>query len=181
VNALDPAVFLDRDGTLIDDVGFPRRPELVRLKRGAAAALRCLAAANMRLVVVSTQSGIGRGLITADEAQAVHETFIVLMADEGVVLDGAKYCPHSPEVGCACRKPSPGMIIEAAQDLKLDLGRSFMVGDKMSDIEAGERAGCRTVLLGSAVAGRRSIHAPDFVASGWSTAIRCILESLGGE
>ena len=133
---------------------------------GAAAALRLLAAANLRLVVVSNQSGIGRGLITVDEARSVHERFIGLIAGEGIVLDGTKYCPHPPEAGCDCRKPSPGMLLEAAEDLRLDLGRSFMIGDKVSDVEAGERAGCRTVLLGSGTIDGGSTRGPDFVASG---------------
>lgn len=180
MTALEPAVFLDRDGTLIEDVGFPREPDRVRLVDGAAAALRHLAAADLRLVVVSNQSGIGRGLITADEARSVHERFIGLIGDEGVILDGAKYCPHPPEAGCDCRKPSPGMLLEAAEDLRLDLGRSFMIGDKVSDVKAGERAGCRTVLLGSSPTDGGSTRGPDFVASGWSAAVRPILGSVGG-
>jgi D-glycero-D-manno-heptose 1,7-bisphosphate phosphatase len=178
VSALEPAAFLDRDGTLIEDVGFPRDPELVRLVEGAAAALRCLAAANMRLVVVSNQSGIGRGLISVDEARSVHERFVGLLADEGIVLDGSKYCPHPPEAGCDCRKPSPGMLLEAAEDLRLDLGRSFMIGDKVSDVEAGRRAGCRTVLLGSGTTDEGSARGPDFDAPGWSAAIQPLLESV---
>jgi D-glycero-D-manno-heptose 1,7-bisphosphate phosphatase len=179
VSAPEPAVFLDRDGTLIEDVGFPRDPQQVRLVDGAAAALRLLATANMRLVVVSNQSGIGRGLITVDEARSVHERFIGLIAGEGIVLDGTKYCPHPPEAGCDCRKPSPGMLLEAAEDLRLDLGRSFMIGDKVSDVEAGERAGCTTVLLGSGTINGESTRGPDFFASGWSAAVRPILESVG--
>ena len=178
MSGLEPAAFLDRDGTLIEDVGFPRDPELVRLVDGAATALRRLVAANLRLVVVSNQSGIGRGLITADEARLVHERFVSLLAGEGIVLDGSKYCPHPPEAGCDCRKPSPGMLLEAAEDLRLDLGRSFMIGDKLSDVEAGRRAGCRTVLLGPGTTDEGSARGPDFDASGWSDAIQPILESV---
>jgi D-glycero-D-manno-heptose 1,7-bisphosphate phosphatase len=178
VSALQPAAFLDRDGTLIEDVGFPRHPELVRLVDGAAAALRRLVAANLSLVVVSNQSGIGRGLITGDEARSVHERFIALLGDEEIILDGAKYCPHAPEAGCDCRKPRPGMILEAAENLHLDLGCSFMIGDKLSDVEAGERAGCRTVLLGPGTAEGESTRGPDFVASDWGAAVRPILESV---
>jgi D-glycero-D-manno-heptose 1,7-bisphosphate phosphatase len=178
VSALRPAAFLDRDGTLIEDVGFPRRPELVRLVDGAAAALRGLAAAGMRLVVVSNQSGIGRGLITGEEARAVHERFIALLGAEEIVLDGAKYCPHPPEAECDCRKPRPGMILEAAENLQLDLGCSFMIGDKLSDVEAGERAGCRTVLLGPGAIDGGPTRGPDFVAADWGAAVRPILESV---
>lgn len=150
------AVFLDRDGTLIEDVGYPRDPDEVRLLSGVPAALGRLAAAGLRLVVVSNQSGIGRGLIRTEEASAVHDRLVADLGGQGIVLDGAKYCPHAPGEGCDCRKPAPGMLLDAAAELDLDLGSSFMIGDKQSDVEAGRRAGCRaTVLLamGAAEAG----------------------------
>jgi histidinol-phosphate phosphatase family protein len=139
------AVLVDRDGTVIEDVGYPREPERVALLPGAAEALRAFAAAGLKVVVVSNQSGIGRGLITRAEAAAVHERFVELLADEGVELAGAYYCPHAPDDGCDCRKPAPGLLLRAADELGLDLGRSVMVGDKEADVEAGRRAGARTV------------------------------------
>jgi D-glycero-D-manno-heptose 1,7-bisphosphate phosphatase len=140
-----PAVLVDRDGTVIPDLGYPREPERVTLLPGAADALRSFAEAGLPIVVVSNQSGIGRGLITQAEAAAVHERFVELLAGEGVELAGAYYCPHAPHVGCDCRKPQPGLLLRAADDLGLDLGRSVMVGDRDADVEAGRRAGARTV------------------------------------
>ena len=140
------AVFLDRDGTLIEDVGYPRDPDRVRLLDGVPGALRRLAEAGLALVVVSNQSGIGRGLITPGEARAVDERFRSLLADQGVVLDGAKYCPHRPDEGCRCRKPQPGMLLEAAAELDLELTSSHMIGDKQTDVEAGRRAGCASTV-----------------------------------
>ena len=166
----DPAVFLDRDGTLIEDVGYPRDPAAVRLLDGAAPALAELAAAGFRLVVVSNQSGVGRGLIAPDEAERVHERFTAELASRGVALDGARYCPHAPEDGCDCRKPAPGLLLAAAAELGLDLSRSFAVGDRDRDVEAGRRAGCTTVLLG----GGGSAHA-DFAAAGWDDVVRFVL------
>lgn len=140
-----PAAFLDRDGTLIHDTDYPRDPALVELLPGAAAALRQFRDAGCALVVVSNQSGIGRGLITPAEAAAVHCRFVELLAENGVALDGAYYCPHAPGDGCDCRKPAPGLILRAAAELSLDLARSVMIGDKASDVEAGRRARCQAI------------------------------------
>lgn len=147
-NGRRPAVFLDRDGTLIEDVGYPRDPEAVRLLAGAPEALAALRRAGFALVVVSNQSGIGRGLVSREEADAVHARFVAELRACGVELDDVRYCPHAPEDGCACRKPAAGLLLDSAHELGLDLGRSFMVGDKPADVEAGRTAGCRTVLFG---------------------------------
>ena len=141
------AVFLDRDGTVIEDLRYPREPERISLLPGAAAALRAFTEAGLAVVVVSNQSGIGRGLITAAEAAAVHERFVELLAGEGVELAGAYYCPHAPDEGCDCRKPEPGLLLRAADELGIELSRSVMVGDKEADVEAGRRVGARTVLF----------------------------------
>jgi histidinol-phosphate phosphatase family protein len=139
------AVFLDRDGTVIEDVGYPRDPEQVRFLPGALAGLAALRAAGWLLVVISNQSGIGRGLITPEEAEAVHARFECELGDAGISLAGARYCPHAPAEHCSCRKPSPEMILDAASSLGIDLAASYMVGDKESDVEAGRRAGTRTI------------------------------------
>ncbi|HKI33283.1 MAG TPA: HAD family hydrolase [Gemmataceae bacterium] len=147
-----PALFLDRDGTLIEDVSYPRDPDRVRLLPGAAGALRRLARAGFALVIVSNQSGVGRGLFSRAEAEAVHAEVMRRFAEVGVVFDGAYYCYHAPDEGCDCRKPAPGLLVRAAAELGLDPGRSLMVGDKPIDVEAGAAAGCRGVLLGAGAA-----------------------------
>jgi histidinol-phosphate phosphatase family protein len=136
------ALLLDRDGTLIVDVGYPRDPALVEPLPGAIAALRELQA-RFALVIVSNQSGLGRGLITAAEARAVHDRVIDVFARGGVAFAGAYYCPHAPGAGCACRKPAPGLLLDAARDLGLALAGSIMIGDRSSDVAAGRAAGCR--------------------------------------
>jgi histidinol-phosphate phosphatase family protein len=142
------AVFLDRDGTIIEDGEYLADASRVRLLPGAIDALKVFRDRGMLLVVVSNQSGIARGLITPAQHAEVDARVRALLADEGVPLDGAYYCAHLPGDGCACRKPLPGMIEQAARELAIDAKRSFMVGDKLSDIEAGRAAGCTTALLG---------------------------------
>lgn len=139
------ALFLDRDGTLISDVGYPRDPALVEPLPGAFAALRALQA-RFALVIVSNQSGIGRGLITTAEAAAVHARVVELFGEAGVAFAGAYYCPHDPGAGCACRKPAPGLLLDAARELGIELAGSIMLGDKPSDVAAGRAAGCRHAL-----------------------------------
>ncbi len=134
------ALFLDRDGTLIVDTGYPRDPALVELLPGAIDALRALQA-SWALVIISNQSGIGRGLIAQHEADAVHARVVELFAQSGVTFAGAYYCPHAPDAACRCRKPAPGLLLDAARDLALDLATSAMIGDKPSDVAAGQAAG----------------------------------------
>jgi D-glycero-D-manno-heptose 1,7-bisphosphate phosphatase len=129
------ALFVDRDGTLITDAGYPRDPALVELLPGAADALRELSG-SFALVIVSNQSGIARGLVSEAEARAVHDRVIDRFAR-------AYYCPHAPGDGCPCRKPAPGLLVDAARELGLDLASSIMLGDKPSDVAAGRAAGCR--------------------------------------
>lgn len=140
-------VFLDRDGTLIHDPGYLRDPEQVALLPGVVAALRRFGAAGYGLVVISNQSGVGRGLITLDELRAVHHRLDGLLAAEGLVLAGAWYCTHRPEEGCECRKPRPGLLLRAGQGLGLSLGDCWMIGDRPSDADAGRSAGCRALCL----------------------------------
>jgi len=170
------AVFLDRDGTLMADVGYPRHPDQVTLLPGAAEGLAACRDAGFRLAIISNQSGVGRGYFGADAVRAVHQRLLDLLAAEGVPIDDAQYCLHAPEDDCACRKPSPLMIERSARQLGVDLAASFMVGDKPSDVEAGRRAGCRTILLSPGTA-RSDGSTADFVAGDWEACARIILAS----
>ncbi|HMC89625.1 MAG TPA: HAD family hydrolase [Gemmataceae bacterium] len=161
------AVFLDRDGTLIEDVGYPNDPRAVRLLPGAAAALARLQEQGFRLIVISNQSGIGRGMVSPEQARQVHEELARQLGKRNVQLDGAYYCPHAPEDGCACRKPSPSLLLRAGEELQLDLSQSFMIGDKVSDVEAGRAAGCRTIFFKAGAESQAPARA-DFVAASWS-------------
>jgi D-glycero-D-manno-heptose 1,7-bisphosphate phosphatase len=142
------AVFLDRDGTIIEDEGYLADASKARFVRGAVDALRTFREHGYLLVVISNQSGIPRGLITPSQHAEVDARVKAMLAADGVPLDGAYYCPHLASDGCACRKPEPGMLLQAARELGIELSRSFMVGDKLSDVAAGRAAGCMTALLG---------------------------------
>ena len=144
---LAKAVFLDRDGTLMEDVGYPRDPDQVRLLPGVVDGLAACRDAGFKLSIISNQSGVGRGYFGADAVAAVHRRLLELLEAEGIHIDDAQYCLHAPEEHCACRKPSPLMLQRSAAQLGTDLAASFMVGDKPSDVEAGQRAGCRSILL----------------------------------
>lgn len=152
--ALRRAVFLDKDGTLIEDVPYNVDPSKIRLAQCAPEGLRLLHEAGYLLIIVSNQSGVARGLFPERALKAVEARLAELLDAHGVPLAGFYYCPHHPDgviaqyaVECDCRKPAPGMIFRAAQDLNVDLAASWFVGDILNDVEAGRRAGCRTVLI----------------------------------
>jgi histidinol-phosphate phosphatase family protein len=131
-------VFLDRDGTLIVEKHYLRDPEAVCLETGVAAGLALLAGLGHPLVVVSNQSGIGRGLFDAADAQRVNERLAQLLQEQGVRIDAWYLCPHAPETACDCRKPAPGMALAAARDLGLVLEGSYVIGDKRTDLQLAD-------------------------------------------
>lgn len=148
------AVFLDKDGTLIEDVPYNVDPARIRLTPNAAAGLWLLAQQGFRLIVVSNQAGVALGYFPESALRGVEARLRDLLADAGVALDGFYYCPHrvggsapAYAIACDCRKPAPGMLLRAAREHKLDLARCWLVGDILDDIEAGRRAGCRALLL----------------------------------
>jgi histidinol-phosphate phosphatase family protein len=144
-----PAVFADRDGTLMVDVGYVRRPEDVELIPGVAGAVRRLNDAGMPIVVVTNQSGIARGLLTEADYEAVQRRFVELLAREGAQLSATYMCPHHPEVDgpCDCRKPGARLYRRAAAELSLDLARSFYVGDRWRDVAVTDDVGGRAILV----------------------------------
>jgi D-glycero-D-manno-heptose 1,7-bisphosphate phosphatase len=156
----------------------PYDPADVALVRGAGAALRSLAAAGFRLVVVSNQPAAAKERSTREALDAVHARIVELLAAEGVRIDDWRYCFHHPDFTgpCTCRKPEPGLLLDAARELGLDLGASWLVGDADRDVEAGRRAGCRTVLVENPrSAHRRAGAAADAVAPHLTAAVAVIL------
>ncbi|MFQ5495337.1 MAG: HAD-IIIA family hydrolase [Phycisphaerae bacterium] len=168
------AVFLDRDGTIIEDVGYLRSPDQVKLLPGAAEAIRRLAATGRLVVIVSNQSGVARGLFDEFTLSKVHERLEALLGEFGARLSAAYYCPYLAGEGAKVaayrraselRKPKPGMLLQAARELDIDLSRSWMIGDSPSDIEAGRQAGCRTIRIYSNGTGSRDAEAgPTYTA-----------------
>jgi D-glycero-D-manno-heptose 1,7-bisphosphate phosphatase len=142
-----PAVFLDRDGTLIEEVHYLAHPDQVRLLPGAANAIRQLNERRIPAVVVTNQAGVARGYFPESRVAEVHARLDELLLSTGARIDGYYVCLHHPDAACECRKPNPGLLHRAATELGLDLAGSCMIGDKESDLEAGTRAGCRTILV----------------------------------
>jgi D-glycero-D-manno-heptose 1,7-bisphosphate phosphatase len=167
-----PAVFLDRDGTLMEEVNYCADPALVRVFPGVPAALRRLKEAGFRLFVITNQSGFARGLLTEPQYRAVEQEFLRQLGDG--LIDASYFCPDAPDAPSARRKPEPGMVLEAAADFDLDLARSWFIGDKASDIECGRRAGTRTVrVLTGYGAGERC--EADFTARDAAEALEIVL------
>ena len=149
-----PAAFLDRDGTISEDVEFIRDPSEVCALAGAAQAIRLLRDVGYLIVVITNQSGVARGYLTEETLGVIHRELNGQLAAEGASFDAVYYCPHLPDGEeepyareCNCRKPAPGLLLKAAEEWQIDLARSVMIGNAERDVEAGRAAGCRTALL----------------------------------
>ncbi len=162
-----PAVFLDRDGVIIDNRDdYHRSWDDVRIIPGALGALARASTAPFKFVIVTNQSAVGRGLISLSDAESINERLVSEVGAHGGHIDGVFMCPHSPEAGCDCRKPEPGLILQASRELSIDLGRSILIGDAMSDIQAARAAGVPSAVLvktgrGSEQLPLRQAGAPD--------------------
>ncbi len=141
------AVFLDRDGTIIEEKNYLHREQDVELVKGAADALKKLTQAGFLVFIVTNQAGVGRGYYAEGDVQRVHRFLLGLLSKDGAQIDGVYYCPHHPDDHCNCRKPSPKFLFDAAAQFHIRLADSFMIGDRTSDLEAGRRAGARSILV----------------------------------
>ena len=167
------AVFLDKDGTLIENVPYNIDPGLIRLSDGALEALWLLQEQGYQLMVVTNQSGVARGYFGEPDVRRVEQRLRELLSPAGLALRGFYYCPHHPEaatskyaIECFCRKPQPGMLYQAAREHDLLLARSWLVGDTPGDIEAGKHAGCQTVLIDNSADAKHELNSfrrPDFI------------------
>jgi len=148
------AVFLDRDGTIIEDRGYLNHPDLLELIPNAAEAIASLNRASLKTIVVSNQSGVARGFFPESLLTVLHEKMLALLSEKDARIDAVYYCPHHPHVGeppyrtnCDCRKPKTGMLERAANDFSLDVARSYLIGDKISDMQTAMNAGCKALLV----------------------------------
>lgn len=172
-NESSPAVFLDRDGTIMRDADYCGHPEQVEIFPGAGEALRGLKEAGFRIFIITNQSGIGRGYFSETDYHAVAEE---VERQLGIgLIDGTYFCPDVPDNGSLRRKPAPGMILEAQRDHALDLTRSFIIGDKAIDVECGRNAGVRTILVHTGKAKQPGTIGADWEARDLSEAAEIIL------
>lgn len=141
------AVFFDRDATLIEDKHYMHKVEDIVYYDDSFTALERLQSKNYKLFIVTNQSGIGRGMFSEDQMHEVHKQIVADYKDQDIIIEDIAFCPHSPEQKCVCRKPSPKMILDLAKRHDIDLSKSFMIGDKISDAKAGENSGATGLLL----------------------------------
>jgi len=175
-------VFLDRDGTLNEDPGYLRSASELKLLPGVAAALARLKSAGARLVVVTNQSGVGRGFLNLKDLEAIHARLEGLLEQRDAALDAIYFCPHHPDDGCRCRKPATGMIDRAVSELQVDLRKSYLVGDHASDIQLAKAVGAKSILVTSGRVDEQALNMlraaramPDLVAPSMAEAAEWIL------
>ncbi len=186
INVLDGVtVFLDRDGTLNYDPGYLKVAAELKLLAGVGPALARLKGAGARLVVVTNQSGVGRGIVTLKDLEAIHARLQGLLEQEDAALDAIYFCPHHPDAGCRCRKPNVGMVERAVSELQLDLRRSYLIGDHARDIQLAHRVGAKAILITTALVDAQALDMlkteqamPDAVAKSMAEAVDWILEDV---
>jgi D,D-heptose 1,7-bisphosphate phosphatase len=189
------AVFLDRDGTINEEVGYLDSIDKFKIIPCAFEAIRLINESGMKAVVVSNQAGVARGLFTEDLVRTINDILQTTLRQEGAYIDNYYYCPHHPTEGeepyrqiCDCRKPAPGMLLQAARDLNINLKNSYLVGDRFNDIEAGKKIGVRGVLVKTGFGqgllqdnGPDKVtpeNKPDFIAEDILEAVRWILDQV---
>ena len=183
---MNTAIFLDRDGVIIENrESYIRSCKDVKFFPTAFASLRKLSLSIYKIIIVTNQSAVGRGLISLSEAQSINDQFVQAIIEAGGRVDGLFMCPHSPSDHCVCRKPLPGLIFQAAEALSLDLSRSIVIGDAISDIQAGQAAGVPTNILVKTGRGSAQLQLPQasllpkfFIFDNLDTSIDFILSDL---
>jgi D,D-heptose 1,7-bisphosphate phosphatase len=177
---VNKSVFIDRDGTIAKDVPYCSRPDQFELLPDAGEAIRRLNVVGFKVIMITNQSGIGRGYFTHEMLAQVHDKMKADLVKFGAHIDAIYYCPHHPNDKCDCRKPKPALILKAAKEHDIDLTKSFLVGDNIHDIEAGHAAGCNTVLVSKSgykkAASEIYYISPDFVADNLEMASRWIVK-----
>jgi D-glycero-D-manno-heptose 1,7-bisphosphate phosphatase len=178
--AADKVVILDRDGTMVIDRGYLSDPAGLEFEPAAAEGLKWLYSHGYRLVVITNQSGVGRGLFTIERLEAMNERLNIMVEGAGAKLEGIYCCPHAPDDGCACRKPALGLMSRAASELGFDPASAIMIGDKESDIEFGRRAGATTVLIATDSSAAHVRTQADIIAPNLMEAAKAVAALRGG-
>ncbi len=182
---MQKAVFVDKDGTLISDIPYNIDPEKIKFLPYVIKSLKEIQKAGFKIIVITNQSGVARGYFSQDQLESFRVQFSNKLLQNGVSLDGFYYCPHYPKASvkkfeskCVCRKPLPGLIFKAAEKQDINLSESFLIGDILDDIEAGNRAGCKTILLDSG--GEKNwnisyLRLPDYLTKNFKDAAEYVL------
>ena len=174
-DTLTPAVFIDRDGTIMEDTDYCSHPKDVRVFPGVLEALRRLKSRGFKLIIITNQSGIGRGLFTLDQYRAVESEVLQQLGDG--LIDATYYCPDAPGQYSNCRKPAPGMVVKATQDHHIDLSRSFLIGDKEVDVQCARNAGVRAIRVRTGIQRDMTGSNADWVADDVPAAVRIIFDA----
>jgi len=175
------AVFLDRDGVINEEVEYLTDTKDVQLISGAAEAIKRLNDAGFKVMAITNQSAVARGMISEEDLKKINEKIASLVADSGGEIDKFYYCPHHPDFtgSCECRKPKPGMLLKAAEEFGIKLKSSYLIGDTKSDIGAGKAAGCTTILVLTGYGKEDQEEAgADYVEEDLSAAVKLIIEEL---
>lgn len=185
---MDRAIFVDKDGTLIKNVPYNIDPDKVEFYPDVIPGLRQLKKAGFKIIVVTNQPGVALGYFPIEGVQKLAKALSDILSDSEVRLDGFYFCPHYPDgkvkeysFSCKCRKPASGMIEQAAKELNIDCSRSWMIGDILHDVESGNRAGCRTILIDNGNETEwilNEIRRPDFMVNSFGDAVKKILENI---
>ncbi|MFC1913742.1 D-glycero-beta-D-manno-heptose 1,7-bisphosphate 7-phosphatase [Chloroflexota bacterium] len=178
------AVFLDRDGTIVIEVNYCRHPEDIKLYPKAPQAIKMLNESGFKVILVTNQSGIARGYFNEDTLSQIHAKMLSDLSAHGAGIDAIYYCPHHPDDGCNCRKPQPGNLLQAAEDWDIDCRASFVIGDRLMDIELARNTDCRSVLVTN-TRGLRELKnsdaQPDFIAHDIGEAAEWVVSNSHGK
>jgi D-glycero-D-manno-heptose 1,7-bisphosphate phosphatase len=174
-DGLSAAVFIDRDGTIMEDTDYCSQPKDVRIFPGVLEALQLLKSREFKLIIITNQSGIGRGLFTLDQYRAV-ESEVLRQLGKGLV-DATYYCPDAPGKDSKCRKPAPGMVLKAVRDHQIDVSRSFLIGDKEIDVECAHNAGVRAIRVRTGIQRDVTGSNAEWVADDVPAAVQIILNA----
>jgi D,D-heptose 1,7-bisphosphate phosphatase len=185
---LNKAVFLDRDGTINEDIGYIGNPNLIKLLPGVVEGIKRLKKNGFLIIVITNQSGIARGLFTRNDVELCNNRINEILTEENTKIDQFYYCPYHPEFDTEeksnCRKPSPHMIFEAAKKNNIDLSKSFMIGDRVIDMQSGQNAGVNTILITNTISNpelielKNSHNSPNFISSNFLDAVNYIEKSF---
>ena len=177
---VNKAVFIDRDGTININSGYIIKPDHLQIYSGVSKGIRLLNEHGFKIIIITNQSGIARGFYSEKILEEIHKKLKIELKKENAKIDAIYYCPHHPNENCNCRKPKPGLLEQAITDLNIDKEKSYMIGDRMLDIEAGSKIGCKTILIPEdnekiEKEMKRSSVIPDYICNSFFSGVKWIL------